>query len=85
MRRFLYQLREVKQTGEQHHSFELLWQDVESENSTEGVCGRLCSVYSAPGQDQLNKSIPDRCLSNLFLKASKDGDFTIPIGNYSGI
>lgn len=31
MKRFSCQLREVKQTGEQHHSLGLLWQDVESQ------------------------------------------------------
>lgn len=79
MTRFSYQLREVKQTGEKHHSLDCcgMMLNVTTEKRAEGVCGRLCSARPALGQNQLNRSIPDRCLSNLSRKAFKDGDLTI--------
>lgn len=48
MRRFLYQFREVKQTGEQHHSFELLWQDVDSQRIALKGSAEGYVVYTLP-------------------------------------
>lgn len=52
MKRFSYQLREVKQTGDWHPSLGLLWQDVESQRiGLKGSVGGYAVHALAPGRN----------------------------------
>jgi len=51
MKKFSYQLRDVNQTGERHHSLGLLWQDAEPQRTgLKGSVGRYAVRALPPGR-----------------------------------
>jgi len=67
MKKFSYQLRDVNQTGERHHSLGLLWQDAEPQRTgLKGSVGRYAVRALPPGRISWTKAF----LTDVYLTCS---------------